>query len=184
MCASLRYWIHGSHPPPSPPPAPWSYFHNTISRIVLVIPFMHIYFWSSLCTDPPPHRLLLVIPVRFKGTVKRSKKRKTCFATLPQNELNSILPPTNQSLSTTSSPGLFPYKVGGAGKGPGIGWSRFFIKYSYDGMTAFQKNTLVYWFVINFSGRWRKSPRETRHSGCVERAKFWKLTGIFGGINS
>ena len=48
-------------------------------------------------------------------------------------------------------------------------------------LTAFQKNTLVYWFVINFSERWRKSPRETRHSGCVERAKFWKLTGIHGG---
>ena len=25
----------------------------------------------------------------------------------------------------TSSPGLFPQKMGGAGKGPGIGWSRF-----------------------------------------------------------
>ena len=64
-------------PTPLSPHPPWSYFHNTISRIFFVIPVMHIYFWSSLCTDPSPHRLLLVIPVRFKGTVKRLKK-KTC----------------------------------------------------------------------------------------------------------
>ena len=88
---------------------PWSYFHNTISRIFFVIPVMHIYFWSSLCTDPSPHRLLLVIPVRFKGTVKRLKeKRATCFATLLQNELNSIDVARFTNLSTTSSPGLFP----------------------------------------------------------------------------
>ena len=30
----------------------------------------------------------------------------------------------------TSSPGLFPQKMGGAGKGPGIGWSRVQPKYS------------------------------------------------------
>ena len=32
----------------------------------------------------------------------------------------------NESLQhpTSSSPGLFPQKMGGAGKGPGIGWSR------------------------------------------------------------
>ena len=30
----------------------------------------------------------------------------------------------------TSSPGLFPLKMGGAAKGPGIGWSRAQPKYS------------------------------------------------------
>ena len=112
MCASLRCWSHGPHPP-------WSYFHNTISRIFFVIPVMHIYFWSSLCTDPSPHRLLLVIPVRFKGTVKRLKeKRATCFATLLQNELNSIDVARFTNLSTTSSPWAFPLKNGWGGKRP------------------------------------------------------------------
>ena len=32
--------------------------------------------------------------------------------------------------SPASSPGLFPQKMGGAGKGPGIGWSRVQPKYS------------------------------------------------------
>ena len=32
----------------------------------------------------------------------------------------------------TSSPGLFPQKMGGAGKGPGIGWSRVQPKYSWE----------------------------------------------------
>ena len=33
-------------------------------------------------------------------------------------------------LKPTSSPGLFPQKMDGAGKGPGIGWSRAKPKYS------------------------------------------------------
>ena len=33
-------------------------------------------------------------------------------------------------VNPTSSPGLFPQKMGGAGKGPGIGWSRAKPKYS------------------------------------------------------
>ena len=33
-------------------------------------------------------------------------------------------------VKTTSSPGLFPWKMGGAGIGPGIGWSRVQPKYS------------------------------------------------------
>ena len=34
--------------------------------------------------------------------------------------------------ATTSSPGLFPFKMGGAGKDPGIGWSRVWRKYSWE----------------------------------------------------
>ena len=34
--------------------------------------------------------------------------------------------------ATTSSPGLFPFKMGGAGKGTGIGWSRVWRKYSWE----------------------------------------------------
>ena len=36
------------------------------------------------------------------------------------------------TLSPTSSPGLIPQKMGGAGKGPGIGWSRVQSKYSCE----------------------------------------------------
>ena len=100
-------------------------------------------------------------------------------------------------ISVNLVPGAFPLKKWVGRKRLWHGWSLVFIKIIFiwtlmyeflwtilhpHWLTAFQKNTLVYcWFVINFPGRWRKSPRETRNSGCVERAKFWKLTGIHGG---
>ena len=34
--------------------------------------------------------------------------------------------------TTTSSPGLFPFKMAGAGKGTGIGWSLVWRKYSWQ----------------------------------------------------
>ena len=36
------------------------------------------------------------------------------------------------ALIATSSPGLFPQKMGGSGKGPGIDWSRVHPKYSWE----------------------------------------------------
>ena len=44
-------------------------------------------------------------------------------------EIHGVLRVVKHHVST-SSPGLFPQKMGGAGKGPGIGWSRVQPKYS------------------------------------------------------
>ena len=113
---------------------------------------------------------------------------------------SSLMYTWRKERTATSSPGLFPQKIGGAGGAGKRPWHRlvtcayqiFISTVMYEflwsilhphWLTAFQKNTLVYWFVINFPERWSKSPRKTRHSGCVERAKFWKLTRIYGGIN-
>ena len=50
-------------------------------------------------------------------------------ALMVHKSLNDLVPGYLSSkllndVKPTSSPGLFPYKMGGAGKGPGIGWSR------------------------------------------------------------